>query len=115
MNKRVNVFDDAAELDIRSFTPEITQKPEPDRDTLRRVSEASNFPSRQAPKLQPHPHPTPKPRRRIRTGRDAQLNIRVTYIVRDEFDAICTAQGWPGGETLERALTALKRELAREQ
>ena len=50
--------------------------------------------------------------RRRRTGRNVQFNIRATQQVVDEFKALSEAQDWPDGLTLEKALGALKREMA---
>src|SRR4051812_40939542 len=123
MSKRANIFDDATELDVSDFQPETSPAPPPDIETLRKISEASNFPSRQAPKPksveQPPASPAPpdigKPRRQPRThrtGRNVQFNVKASQETIDAFYRISDEQGWVLGETLERALAALERELA---
>ncbi len=111
MNKRASIFDDAAELDVGAFKPETAAPLEPDRETLKAISEASNFPSRQAKSLQASA-PTRREPRRHRTGRTAQFNVRTTPQTVDEFYRLADQRGWLVGETLERALAALQRELA---
>lgn len=110
MNKRANIFDDAAELDVGSFKPETALAPEPDREKLKVISEASNFPSRQAKPLQASAATRREPRRH-RTGRTAQFNVRTTPQTVDEFYRLADQKGWLVGETLEHALAALKREI----
>jgi hypothetical protein len=110
MNKRVSIFDDAAELDVGAFKPETALAPEPDYEKLKAISEASNFPSRQAKPLQASA-PTRREPRRHRTGRTAQFNVRTTPQTVDEFYHLADRKGWLVGETLEHALAALKREI----
>jgi hypothetical protein len=106
--QRPNIFDEASELDVSSFGP----KPAPDLaappiDQVRAVTAAANFQSRE-----PAATPTPRQARRYRTGRTAQFNVRTTPATVDAFYAIADRKGWKVGETLERALAALERELA---
>src|SRR4051812_9256440 len=75
MNKRANIFDDADELDVGAFKPETAPAPEPDREKLKAISDASNFPSRQAKPLQA-PAPTRREPRRHRTEATPQLNVK---------------------------------------
>ena len=110
MNKRASIFDDAAELDVGAFQPEAAPVPEPDRQKLKAISEASNFPSRQAKPLQASA-PVRREPRRHRTGRTAQFTVRTTPQTVDEFYRLADQKGWLVGETLEHALAALKREI----
>lgn len=110
MNKRASIFDDAAELDVEAFKPEAAPAPELDREKLRAISEASNFPSRQAKPAQASA-PVRREPRRHRTGRTAQFNVRTTPQTVDEFYRLADQKGWLVGETLEHALAALKREI----
>ena len=122
--------DDEADLDLSRFQP----KAGPDKDALpaeqvRAIAEASNFPSREpkprraaaepaAPVAAPAPEAPPvgatvrRQPRRHRTGRTMQLNARTTPQTVEAYYAIADAQGWLVGETIERALAALQRELA---
>ncbi len=110
MNKRASIFEDAAELDIESFKPETAPAPDPDLAKLKVISEASNFPSRQA---KPSLAPTKMEQRRHRTGRNVQLNIKATKAAIDEFNALCQEQKWVTGEALERMLAAIRREIGK--
>jgi hypothetical protein len=108
------------DLDISGFTPEAAPDNGPDRETLRAVSAQSNFPSRE-PK-QPRastaapatPEPPKRQPRRHRTGRTAQFNARTTPETVEAFYTIADRKGWLVGETVERALAALQRELAKD-
>ena len=71
---------------------------------VRQVAESAAFRSRE-------PIPIPV-YRRYRTGRNVQLNIKVRQDTLDAFNRLCDTYGWVQGETLERALRALERELA---
>jgi hypothetical protein len=86
--------------------------PRPDPEQVRALSEAANFRSREAV---PAPAP-PVPKRqpwRYRTGRNVQFNARAKQQTVDDFHAIAEQLDRPIGEVLERALAALKRELAK--
>jgi hypothetical protein len=85
-----------ADLDISGFEP--TPTPRPPVERVRAVTEAAGFKSREP--------------RRYRTGRTAQFNVRTTPATVEAFYDIADRQGWKVGETLERALAALQRELS---
>ncbi len=53
--------------------------------------------------------------RRYRTGRNQQLNLKVTAQDAEAFYAIADARGWVLGETFARAIAALARELESEK
>jgi hypothetical protein len=53
-------------------------------------------------------------RRLFRTGRNMQLNIKASPDTVRRFIAISDAYEWPSGLTMEHAIGALERELARE-
>ena len=46
-----------------------------------------------------------------RTGRNVQFNMKATQETINAFYAVCDRTGWVLGETLERAIAALEREL----
>lgn len=50
------------------------------------------------------------PQRRRRTGRNAQLNIKVTPETMQAFYAIADNQGWVLGEAMEIAVKLLEKE-----
>ena len=116
---RARVFDDADEdLDLSGFAPNAKPEPKVPVEKVRAVSEASRFPSREA-KTSAVAVPVPVPQaaaerrqpRRHKTGRTAQLNVRVKPAISDGFYQLADAQGWLVGETVERAYEALRREL----
>jgi len=96
------------DLDISGFTPEATPDTGPDPETVRAISERSNFPSREHSRATETPKRQP---RRHRTGRTAQFNARTTPETVEAFYAIADRKGWLVGETVEHALAALLREI----
>ena len=109
MSERARLFE-GEDFDVTAFAPKNLRKPAekepPAADAVRAVSEASYFRSRE-----PVPIPSAKKQRRRRTGRNLQLNLKVAAATYDSFYAIADRQGWVLGETLEKAVAALKREL----
>ena len=102
---RVSIFEED-EIDLSDFetskTGQGSRYAPPDQ--VRQVAEAAAFRSRE-PTLVPV-------YRRYRTGRNVQLNIKVRQDTLDAFNKLCDMHGWVQGETLQRALSALERELA---
>jgi hypothetical protein len=111
--ERASVFGEEDDLDISGFVPKLVEIPAANPEQVRAVSEAASFHSRE-PKILPAVPPAPPKReqRRYRTGRNAQLNIKVTPETLEDFYALVDSQGWVQGEAFERAIEALKRELA---
>ena len=111
---RASIFDEGADhdLDLSGFEPKKVRPERPPElpEKVRALSEANNFPSRAPARSQPPDHPPM--RRGRRTGRNMQLNIKATQDTVDLFYRLTDNQGWVLGETLERALEALQRELA---
>ena len=58
--------------------------------------------------------PAPPQRRLFKTGRNVQLNIKASAETVRRFVAISDAYEWPSGLTMEYAIDALEKELARE-
>ena len=58
--------------------------------------------------------PAPPQRRVFKTGRNVQFNIKATAETVRRFVAISDAYEWPSGLTMEHAIGALEKELARE-
>ncbi len=112
--QRASIFEEP-DIDISAFVP----KPAPDAaapnpEKVREVSEAAQFRSRESNALAPQsvtpPRRTP---RRHRTGRNVQFNVKASQETIDSFYAISDRKGWVLGETMEHALAALERELAK--
>ena len=103
---RANPFATLDNLD--DFRPDVSPKPKLAADVVRQVSEASNFPSRAAPE----PASLVRaPQRRHRTGRNVQMNLKVTAATSERFTRVSNEQGWVFGQTLDHALDALEAAL----
>jgi hypothetical protein len=100
---RASIFED-------DDLPAVPEPPRPAPEQVRALSEAANFRSRE-PQLAP-PAPGRRKPHTYRTGRTAAFSAKTTPETVDALYAIAEQQGWKVGETLERALAALKRELA---
>ena len=112
MSERAGLFDGDSDFDVSGFAPRKTAPPKDStpQEKIRKVSEASSFRSREPAPAKP-PTPNREPRRH-RTGRNVQLSLKVRAETRDSFYAVADEGGWVLGEALDRAVAALKRELA---
>jgi hypothetical protein len=111
MPGRASPFDQSDDLDVSGFAPKPVSRPAARLDEVRSVSEAAQFQSRE-PQRNPAPAaPTKRETRRYRTGRNVQLNIKARTEAIETFYGIADKQGWVLGETFERAVNALLREL----
>jgi len=109
--ERASIFD-SEDLDVSGFAPKADREPNPvPAGLVREIAEASRFPSREAKATL---QPARRPPRVHRTGRTVQFNARATPQTVEALYAIADRQGWLVGETLEHALSALQRELARQ-
>jgi hypothetical protein len=114
--QRASIFNaDEQPLDISSFAPKSRTDPSaPPPEEVRAVSQGANFRSREGADAKPASKYKRSPRQH-RTGRNVQVNIKAKMHTVDEFYAITDAHpGWVLGYTFERAVAALKRELASE-
>jgi hypothetical protein len=115
--ERASIFSDDDELDVSAFKPKtaasLVENDAAAVEQVRVVSEAANFRSRD-PKPPPA-IPLRREQRRHRTGRNVQLNIKARAEAVDAFYAIADRERWVLGETFERAIEALTRELSREK
>lgn len=101
---RTSIFEDDDDFDVRDFQPgKAPARPAASPDAVRRITEANNFQSREAA--------VPRAQRRYRTGRNVQLNMKVTPETLALFNRICDEQGWVQGEALDHAIAALQRQL----
>jgi hypothetical protein len=105
MADRANVFGDS-DFDVSGFEP---TKPSPAAapEAVRKVAERAEFSSREPDRKRPKREP-----RTYRTGRNAQFSCKADPDVVDDIYAIAKEQGWVIGLTLERAVAALKKEIA---
>jgi hypothetical protein len=111
-DQRAKLFDSTPpEIDLSNFAPKAASiPPEKAVDAIRATTESAGFPSRE-----PAPSKPPKKtgRRIWRTGRNVPFAHKVTQACNDGFYQIAEAKKWTMGETLERALGALQREMAK--
>ena len=122
MTERASLFETSLESDLSDFSPNLPTapepKPKPPVEAVRAISQAANFPSREAiPPPAPPPAPSlfadPRPELpRHRTGRNVQLNLKVKTETVVRFYTIAKREGWVLGETLEHAVEALEEALA---
>jgi hypothetical protein len=115
--ERASIFGED-DLDVSAFKPtpaaQTPARPVAKPEQVREVSEAASFRSRD-PKPAPVDQPPRREQRRHRTGRNVQLNIKARAEAVEAFYAIADRQKWVLGETFERAIDALNRELTQKQ
>src|SRR5437773_2322754 len=115
MSERASIFDTDNDFDVSKFAPKQSKpKTETSAEAVRAVAESSDFRSRE-PAPAPKKATAEKERRRYTTGRNIQLNIKVRSETLDAFYSIADAEKWVLGETLERAVAALQKELRAKQ
>ena len=78
------------------------------------VDSANDLGYSASPSLSQTPPPAPPQRRLCRTGRNVQFNIKASAETVRRFVAISDVYEWPSGLTMEHAIGALEKELARE-
>jgi len=110
--KRAGVFDVEDNLDISGFAPKAADRPAARPEQVRTISEAAQFQSREPRRERSPASASKREPRRYRTGRNIQLNIKARAEAIEAFYAIADQRGWVLGETFERAIDALKRDLA---
>jgi hypothetical protein len=118
--KRAGLFEEGP--DVSDFKP----KPPARAEQVKAIAEQAGFRSRDPlvqdrpaeigqPELPATARPMRREQRRYRTGRNQQLNLKVTAQDAEAFYAIADARGWVLGETFARAIAALARELESEK
>jgi len=110
---RASIFADD-DIDVSAFKPKPSASPAASPEKVREVAEATQFRSRD-PKPVPESVPARREPRRHRTGRNVQLNIKARAEAVDAFYTLADQQNWVLGETFERAIDALQRELAKKK
>ena len=107
---RASMFEQDDDLGLGEFKPKAPAPPE----QVRGVAEQEGFRSREpttAPADPPPAAPERREPRRYRTGRNVQLNLKVRQEAVDAFYRLADERGWVLGETFERAVSALEKEL----
>ena len=104
--ERASIFDEDLDLDLSSFAPKSrTLAERPDKAGIRNIAEERGFVSREATPSEP------LLQRRYRTGRNRQLNLKVTDDSLRRFYALADAQGLVLGEVFAQAVQALETQL----
>jgi hypothetical protein len=103
-NARVNPFANLSEPPVFTTKPK-TEKPV-EKNTIERIAEDNNFPSRQALKAPKIPR---RKARVYRTGRNQHIGIKATAETVERFYKAADAKHVPLGELLKQALDALER------
>lgn len=109
MSERASVFDTISDFNVEGFAAKAPHTAAPPPDAVRATAEASSFRSRDPVARR---SPAKREPRRHRTGRNVQLNLKVSAETLDTFHQIADDHGWILAETLEKALDALQRELS---
>jgi hypothetical protein len=111
MTERASIFGDT-DFDVAGFAPKKDEKPnQAPPEAIRAVSEGADFRSREPAPAKKQKPPAREPRHR-RTGRNVQFNLKVRQEALDAFYEIADRENWVLGETFEKGVAALKRELA---
>ncbi|MBA8853702.1 hypothetical protein FHW20_004687 [Ochrobactrum intermedium] len=101
-------LDDDSEI-LANWKPKPVVKS--DTEATANVAQTQGFVSRQAP-VQNRGGEL-RHDRRYRTGRNAQLNLKVRAETRDRFLDLCDRYGWVQGEGFEMAVKALIEQMDR--
>lgn len=107
------IEDDLPDLSTFQPTPKAT-RPKPEKAAIREVAARAGFTSREpsvAAPAQPDPAP-PRVQRRHTTGRNRQLNLKVTDEALGRFYALAEREGWVLGQAFEEAVAALEVKLS---
>jgi hypothetical protein len=102
MNERVNPFATLVEPPV--FATKAKAEKSVPNETIERIAEENNFPSRQAAKTSKEPR---RKRRVYTTGRNRQFNIKATAETIERFYKMADERKVPLCELLEQALDAL--------
>jgi len=121
MTERASIFAPREELDVGGFTPKTKQERRPDPSEIDEVRSA-RFGSRESqtpvglPEVVGQSPVGQQSTKRLplvyRTGRNTTFSVKTTPETVEAFYEIARAQGWKAGETFERAIAALQRDLA---
>lgn len=104
--------DEIAAFDLDQWQPKTrtTSRDNPKQKVSTAAAKATGFTSRE-PKASTPKVEKMKPRRR-RTGRNAQLNLKVRPEDVQAFYDLCDAQEWVLGEGFQYAIQALKKDIS---
>lgn len=112
MAERAGLFEEENDFDVSGFAPKkaaVKRDATPAPEAVRELAERASFPSREAPP--PVARIEKREPMRYRTGRNTQFNVKLRADTAESFYDLAKQNNWTLGETVERALNALKHEL----
>ena len=104
--------DELDDIDPSAWAKPKPRDEKPTAEVTRQAAEATGFRSREPMRIEQVAVP-PRPQRRRRTGRSAQLNLKLKPETIDAFTRVADANGWGLGEAFERAVELLKQRAAK--
>ena len=104
--------DELDDIDPTAWAKPKSRDDKPTAEVTKQAAEATGFRSREPVKIE-QAAVTPRQQRRRRTGRTAQLNLKLKPETIDVFTRVADAQGWGLGEAFERAVELLEQSSAR--
>jgi hypothetical protein len=107
MSTRINPFGNLSDPPIFATKPK--KRTSVEKETMERIAEQNNFPSRQAPKA---PKIERRKPRTHRTGRNQQFNAKATPETIQRFYKAADDRRVPLGELMKQALDALDAMVA---
>ena len=118
MSQRSSIFHNPhPPLDVSDFKPAGGKQHRPAPAAIDEISSKGRFQSREPePAIPGQSIDSPPSTRRqpmtYRTGRNKVFSVKTDPATADEFYAIAQENGWKAAETFEKAVAALRRELA---
>lgn len=118
MSQRSSIFDDPRQpLDVSDFKPAIGKQRRPAPAAIDEVSSKGRFQSREPEPVAPTPATDDKLSTKRQpmvyyAGRNKVFSVKTDSATVDAFYAIAQENGWKAAKTFEKAIAALKRELA---
>lgn len=104
--------DELDDIDPSAWAKPKPRDDKPTPEVTRQAAEATGFRSREPAKIGQTPV-TPRQQRRRRTGRTAQLNLKLKPETIEAFTRVADINGWGLGEAFERAVTLLEQNPVR--
>jgi len=113
---RARIFE-TPKLDTAEFQPKTDADDRPEASAIDQIS-GSKFRSREVvPSAEPPSTVGRQSTKRLpmtyRTGRNVTFSAKTTQATVDAFYELAQRQGWKAGETFEKAVEALQREVAK--
>ena len=104
--------DELDDIDPSAWAKPKPRDDKPTAEATRQAAEATGFRSREPVRGEPI-LTTPRQQRRRRTGRTAQLNLKLKPETIETFIRVADANGWGLGEAFERAVELLEQNTAK--